>query len=66
MAATEELDLIQQLYKQDTRGVYEGQAILVGVNTTLQLADQLITKKCLYEVVISAAASRRARPHQAW
>ena len=44
MAATEEFDLIQQLYKQDTRGVYEGQAFLMGENTTLQLADQLITK----------------------
>lgn len=48
MAATEEFDLIRQelasLYKQDKRGVYESQAFLMGENTTLQLADQLISK----------------------
>ena len=48
MAATEEFDLIRQvltsLYKQDKHGVYKSQAFVMGENTTLQLADQLISK----------------------
>ena len=75
IVATEEFDPIQQelagLYKQDKYGVYEGQALLMGENTTLQLADQLISKiknaqkpdKLSGTTSVRTRDSRRARPH---